>query len=79
MSVDEEDMLDRFFELRPPRESALRVTGLIDPVVGEVMARPLLCAGRPAEPGVLRGPSLGVLRAETRGVEHSSPPTDSMR
>lgn len=83
-SAEVEDMLLRFLAVRPPRESAWR-TGLMDVVVGEVRAlvvgvgREVFWPERVAEPGVLRGPSLGVLRAEMRGVEQSSFMAVSMR
>lgn len=82
--AEDEDMLERFLAVRPPRESDLR-TGLIEAVVGEVMAlvtgvgREVFWPERVAEPGVLSGPSLGVFRAEMRGVEQSSLVAVSMR
>jgi hypothetical protein len=82
--TEDEDMLERFLEPRPPRDSCLRIRGLMVALVGEAIAlvtgaeRIPFCAGKLAEPGVLRGPSLGVLRAGIRGVEQSSAAEVSM-
>jgi len=84
-SVLDEDMLARFLLPRPPRDSDLRAIGLMVAVVGEVtalvmaVARELLAPESADEPGVLSGPSFGVLRADIRGVSHSSVAEVSIR
>ena len=84
-SALDEDMLARFLLPRPPRDSDFRVTGLMVAEVGEVTAlvmgapRDLLAPESAEEPGVLSGPSLGVLRAVIRGVSQSSIAEVSMR